>query len=921
MSITGLMRAARYDDLEGVKRNLNQIGKQDEDGRTALMYAAINGHSDCIPLLKEELGMQNKRGWTALMYAAHNGYTDCIPLLKEEFKVQDNDGKTALMEAAMSGRANCIPLLEKEIGMQDNDGSTALMWAAFNGKTDCARLLLCEAGKKSTEEWYDFPNTYPPGMTALMMAAHENYPDIVELLLPYEQGLRDFEGHTAKWYAKNSSWRGDFTKVRKFLENEGLERLPPNPELLRLRRRINDLTTENDSLKKDLSSSKNTLEETRKELSQLNREVSSLKQQLQKANEEAKKNHELNEALNKRAQEAGKSLAEAREENTSLKGQLTEMESTTLKQDDKISHLRTENTSLQEQLSSSKKAQGEAEERLSQMNQEISSLKAQLSKTSEEKDALHKQFEDRERRDNTRIKELTNENDSLKNAHEETKNELSQSNRENSSLKQQLDNAIEESKRHAKMNEDLRKASNQNRALINALTTEKGTLQEQLSKTTEDLKRALADQKAQNLALEKENARLRTEGHDMKDLRRRLEEVEEEKRILLQNLAAVGGRLPPAREDSSLISSAIQGDLNALRRHLDQAGQKDSSGMTALMHAASRGQTEVVRLLRPLEARLQDGRGWTALMHAVGEGHEECVSLLLLERDMKDGEGRTAAEHAEGEKMRRVLMHQPTLPRLPDSLSEYHLTAVLGEGMFGTVYAGHGNGRNVAVKVVSLGRYGEEGREKLRKEARMHLSLNHPNIIRCLGIGENDLDNTFVLVTELCYGDLSEEMNRRKNAGHSYTDQEVWKTIREVAAALAYLHEKRLVHRDLKPANILIASDDRCVLGDFGLIKMLGDSSRMDTILGTLSYMAPEIHREERYDKSVDVWALGVIGYEMCTHALPFRNIVAITEETPAPSLEGRPSDLAALISRMLSKDPKDRPTAREVLEEAERHQ
>ncbi|TNJ29953.1 hypothetical protein GMRT_20759 [Giardia muris] len=101
------------------------------------------------------------------------------------------------------------------------------------------------------------------------------------------------------------------------------------------------------------------------------------------------------------------------------------------------------------------------------------------------------------------------------------------------------------------MNEDLRKASDQNRALINALTTEKATLQEQLSKTTEDLKRALADQKAQILVLEKEVTQLRTENHDMKDLQRRLEEVEEEKRVLLQNLAAVGGMVvTPKGQDS-----------------------------------------------------------------------------------------------------------------------------------------------------------------------------------------------------------------------------------------------------------------------------------------------------------------------------------------------------------------------------------
>ncbi|TNJ26461.1 Ankyrin repeat protein 3 [Giardia muris] len=372
MSDTALMEAARNGDLDDVKRNLNQVGKQDRYGGTALMEAAANGH------------------------------------------------------------ANCIPLLEKELGMQDNWGLTALMWAAYNDNTDCVRLLLSEAGKQTTKEWKFIPlfgksTIFFPGATALMMAAHYNYPDIVELLLPYEQGMKDSKGHTAQWHANNSSWRGDFTRVRKLLENEGTTRLPPpsDPtEILKFLERVDRLTTENESLKKDLSSSKNTLEETKKKLSQLSQEVSSLRQQLQKANEE--------------------------------------------------------------------------------------------------NDVLHKQFEDRKRQDRAQIDQLT---------------------AEVSSLKQQLDNAINESKRHAKMNEDLQKASDQNRALINALTTEKGTLQEQLSKTTEDLKRALADQKAQNLVLEKEVTQLRTESHDMKDLQRRLEEVEEEKRILLQNLAAVGGRL------------------------------------------------------------------------------------------------------------------------------------------------------------------------------------------------------------------------------------------------------------------------------------------------------------------------------------------------------------------------------------------
>ncbi|TNJ28644.1 Kinase, NEK [Giardia muris] len=590
MSFTELMKAVKSGDLESVKANLGDAGKKDEYGQTALIYATKWNH------------------------------------------------------------ANCIPLLENEIGMQDNDGLTALMYAAYNGNADCARLLLSEAGKQATKNSEFTLNgkavTFPPGTTALILAAHFNHPEIVELLLPYEQGMEDSKGYTAQWYTNNGDLgEDDFTSVCELLKNEGTERIhPPSNlgEVLRLQEHLSKLTTENETLKMEL-----------------------------------------------------------------------------------------------------------------------------------------------------------------------------------------------------------------------------------------------ADQKAQNLALEKEIARLREE---------------------------------------SLISSAIRGDIEGIRRRLSQVKWHDASGMTALMHAASRGQTEVVRLLRPLEARLQDGRGWTALMHAVGGGHEECAGLLLLERDLKDGEGRTAAEHAVDEKMRQVLMHQPSFPRLPDSLSGYHLTAVLGKGAFGAVYTAHGNGQNVAVKVIDLGKYNEKGRELLRREAEILLSLDHPNILQCLGTGENDDDDTYIIVTELCCGDLRGEMKERKKTGRSYTNQEVWKMVREMAAALVYLHRKRHVHRDLKPENIFITSNGRCVLGDFGLTKVLEDSSQMGTCVGTLAYMAPEIHRKESYDKSVDVWALGVAAYEMCTGDRPFKDPAVILEKKPAPPLRGRPSELADLIAWMLSKNPKDRPTAQEVIKEAERN-
>ncbi|TNJ28273.1 Ankyrin repeat protein 1 [Giardia muris] len=170
MSVTPLMEAARRGDLEGVKRNLSQVGRKDKDGETALMKAAMVGH------------------------------------------------------------ANCIPILEKEVEIQNSDGLTALMYAAYYASTDCARLLLSEAGKQTTKGWKDFP----PGMSALMIAAHRNRPEIVQLLLLYEEGLEDSEGHTAHWHAYNGSWGRDYSQVRQLLENERSERIPPPKEPLLL---------------------------------------------------------------------------------------------------------------------------------------------------------------------------------------------------------------------------------------------------------------------------------------------------------------------------------------------------------------------------------------------------------------------------------------------------------------------------------------------------------------------------------------------------------------------------------------------------------------------------------------------------------------------------------------------------------------
>ncbi|TNJ28252.1 Kinase, NEK [Giardia muris] len=880
MSPTALMKAAERGEIEAVKANLEDLGEKDGNGETALMQAAKKGHSDCIPLLEREIGIQDKKGQTALMLAAWNGHTACIPLLKDEIGKKDKDGETALMKAirrghancvahlegeigirgkygrttlmlaAEYGHANCIPLLNRELGKQSRNGETALMRVAIKGHTSCVQPLLSEARKQLMEERKFTLNgntfTFPPGTTALMLAAHYNRPEVVELLLPYEQGLKDSEGHTAKWHANSSSWRGDFTRVRQLLEDEGTERIPPPKEQPPLM------------------------------VSAVTGDIEGIKQHLDHV---GYRDSNGTTALMMAAGYGHSDCIPFLEREIGMRNNY----GTTALMWAAITGHANCIPLLEKELGMQDK-KGCTALMFAARNGKTDCVRPLLSEAGEQAKkkwtgpipgttalmiAAHENYPEI-------VELLLPYEQGLKDSEGHTAEwYANNSPREGdfTRVRRLLEN--EGSERIPPPSSGLTSQEH-----INKLTAENESLKKELSQP-------------------------------------------EEKTSSLEN--------PPTRTEETLISSAIQGDLNTLRRHLDQAGQKDSSGMTALMHAASRGQTEVVRLLRPLEARLQDGRGWTALMHAVGGGHEECVGLLLLEQDIVNGEyefpediATKSYEEADGErkvvykKIVSLLEKKSQLPRLPKNLSEYHLTAVLGKGTFGVVYAGHGNDRNVAVKVVSLGGCSDKERELLRREAEILPSLDHPNIIRCLGTGENDIDDTYVIVTDLCCGDLRGEMNRRKKANSSYSDQEVWRVIREVADALTYLHEKRHVHRDLKPANILLSSDGRCVLGGFEVARTLGDSSRMKTTAGTPLYMAPEIHREEDYDKSVDVWALGVVAHELCTGELPFSTVPAILERGP-PAIENRDGGLVDLIFRMLSKNPERRPTAREVLEEAER--
>jgi ABC-type oligopeptide transport system substrate-binding subunit/tetratricopeptide (TPR) repeat protein len=249
----------------------------------------------------------------------------------------------------------------------------------------------------------------------------------------------------------------------------------------------------------------------------------------------------------------------------------------------------------------------------------------------------------------------------------------------------------------------------------------------------------------------------------------------------------------------------------------------------------------------------------------------------------------------------------------------YRLEAEIGRGGMAIVYRALDTvlERDVAVKVMTeAAALGTEGRARLLNEARAAASLNHPNIVSVHDAGE--AQGSPFIVMELVEG---ESLHDRP----PQTLEDIISVARQVCVALEYAHDHDVVHRDLKPENVLLAPDGTAKLTDFGLARSI--SSRMTsegTIIGSVFYLAPELALGQDFDGRADLYALGVMLYELTTGSLPFAAddpVAVISQHLHAPIVPPRaknpdiPPALNALIVRMLSKSPQDRPaSASEVL-------
>lgn len=252
-----------------------------------------------------------------------------------------------------------------------------------------------------------------------------------------------------------------------------------------------------------------------------------------------------------------------------------------------------------------------------------------------------------------------------------------------------------------------------------------------------------------------------------------------------------------------------------------------------------------------------------------------------------------------------------------DTLGKYKLGAILGQGGMGAVYRSfHPQlNRPVAIKVIRSNVADPQVHQRFMREAQIVAGLAHPHIIRIFDIDVQD--GQPYIVMDLVEG---ESLDKRLSSGPLALDT-VLQIMLPLTDALGYAHSQGVIHRDLKPANVLLQLDGRPVLADFGIARPLNTQSSdqltaTGALIGTLAYMAPEQFLGAGSDQRSDIYALGVMLFEMLTGHPPFdgdtAQVMYAHLHQPPPSLTAlhpnAPTALDQLIQGMLAKEPDDRP-------------
>ena len=252
------------------------------------------------------------------------------------------------------------------------------------------------------------------------------------------------------------------------------------------------------------------------------------------------------------------------------------------------------------------------------------------------------------------------------------------------------------------------------------------------------------------------------------------------------------------------------------------------------------------------------------------------------------------------------------------NFGKFEILAELGKGAMGKVYRAHDPilDRSVALKTIAPTLLSsKDALARFRREARAAARLQHPNIVTIFEVGE--VEGTHYIAMELVEGiDLAEAMAQPERFP---LEQKVGMVV-DVCRGLHFAHRLGVVHRDVKPANIRLTHDGTVKILDFGIAKRTTDTTdpnltQAGMVLGTPSYLSPELLQGAKVDHRADMWAVGVILYEIVAGRRPFEaptitSLITRIVGSPPPALDpslGLPDGLAAATLRALDKDPERR--------------
>jgi len=256
----------------------------------------------------------------------------------------------------------------------------------------------------------------------------------------------------------------------------------------------------------------------------------------------------------------------------------------------------------------------------------------------------------------------------------------------------------------------------------------------------------------------------------------------------------------------------------------------------------------------------------------------------------------------------------------------YTIGEEIGKGGFSIVYSAlrKKDGKEFAVKCIKKEMVEGEDIKLLRREVQIMKKLDHPNILKLYEVYEDD--KQFFLVMELVKGkELFDKIVERG----MYSERDASNIIYQVVSAVDYLHENGIAHRDLKPENLLSAGEEEneiVKIADFGFSKSFAgeDAEKLMTSCGSPGYVAPEILTAESYDKSVDMWSVGVIIYILLSGYPPFyadsapalfKKIMDVKYDFDDSVWDDISDSAKDLIRNLLVKEPSKRFTAKQCLD------